>query len=100
MVSRRARQLLGATKYHSDSDPDLDESYGAKVIFDADMGYRIRGLAFTVGATNLFNTLPDEMKHEDNRYNDNFLYSPTSAPAGTRSGTDAAFYYVRVEYKR
>ena len=98
-VGARAN-YFGPTKYHSDSGPELDESYGRKVIFDADIGYRIRGLSFTVGASNLFNTFPDEMKHEDNRYNDSFLYSPASVPAGTPFGIDGAFYYLRVEYQR
>jgi iron complex outermembrane receptor protein len=91
---------FGPSKYHSDSGPELDESYGSKVIFDADVGYRFRGLTFIVGASNLLNTFPDEMKHEDNRYNDSFLYSPASVPAGTPFGTDGGFYYLRVEYQR
>jgi iron complex outermembrane receptor protein len=90
---------FGLSKYHSDDGPDLDEAYGRKVIFDTDVGYRVHSMTFIVGATNLFNTFPDQMKHEDNRYNNSFLYSPASVPAGTPFGTDGAFYYVRMEYQ-
>ena len=91
--------IFGPTKYHSDSGPDLDESYGPKVIFDVDAGYRVHAMSFTVGVSNLFNTFPDQMKQPDNRYSNSFLYSPASVPAGTPFGTDGAFYYVRMEYQ-
>ncbi|HEX3757486.1 MAG TPA: TonB-dependent receptor, partial [Kofleriaceae bacterium] len=91
---------FGPSKYHSDDGPELDESYGAKVIFDTDVGYRVHGMSFIVGAANLFNTFPDQMKQPDNRYNNSFLYSPASVPAGTPFGTDGAFYYVKLEYQR
>jgi iron complex outermembrane receptor protein len=90
---------FGPNKYHSDDGPQLDESYGAKVIFDADIGYRVHGVSFIIGASNLFNTFPDQMTHEGNRYNNSFLYSPAPVPAGTPFGTDGAFYYVRMEYQ-
>ncbi|HEX8112060.1 MAG TPA: TonB-dependent receptor, partial [Kofleriaceae bacterium] len=90
---------FGPTRYHSDSGPELDESYGAKVIFDADVGYRVHGVSIIVGASNLFNTFPDPMKHEDNRYYNSFLYSPAAASAGTPFGIDGAFYYMRMEYQ-
>ncbi len=89
----------GPSQYHSDDGPQFDESYGAKMIFDADVGYRIHGMTFIIGASNLFNTFPDQMKHNENRYNNSFLYSPASVPAGTPFGTDGAFYYVKMEYQ-
>jgi iron complex outermembrane receptor protein len=91
---------FGPSQYHDDGGPALDETWGAKVIFDADIGYRVHGMSFIVGAVNLFNTFPDQMKHADNRYNNSFLYSPVSVPAGTPFGTDGAFYYVKMEYQR
>jgi iron complex outermembrane recepter protein len=91
---------FGPSKYHDDGGPQLDETWGAKVIFDADIGYRVHGVSFIVGASNLFNTFPDQMKHPENRYNDSFLYSPVSVPAGTPFGTDGGFYYVKMEYQR
>lgn len=86
--------------YRSDSGPELDESFGSKVTFDVDLGYRVGGLWWSVGANNVFNTFPDQMKNNDNRYNDSFLYSPASVPAGAPYGTAGAFYYARVEYQR
>jgi len=91
--------LFGPTKYHSDSGPELDESFGAKVTFDVDLGYRIAGIWASVGASNVFNTFPDEQVHEDNRFANSFLYSPASVPAGAPYGTAGGFYYLRVEYR-
>jgi len=90
----------GPTEYHSDSGPDLDESFGAKVTFDVDVGYRIGGVWWSIGASNVFNTFPDELKHADNRYSESFLYSPSAVTAGAPYGTDGGFYYVRAEYRR
>jgi len=100
--------FFGPTEYHSsarsqnaDGTPGdyPDESFGAKVTVDVDIGYRIRGLWISAGANNVFNTFPDEMKHEENRDADSFLYSPASVPAGAPYGIDGGFYYVRAEYK-
>jgi iron complex outermembrane receptor protein len=91
--------FYGPTEYHAETGPDLDESFGAKVTADVDVGYRISSLLLTVGANNVFNTFPDEMKHEENRFNGSFLYSPASFPAGAPYGIDGGFYYVRAEYK-
>jgi iron complex outermembrane receptor protein len=93
--------FFGSTEYHSDTQVDgvfLDESFGAEVTFDVDVGYRIGSLWWSVGANNVFNNFPDEQKHEDNRFNDSFLYSPASVPAGAPYGTAGAFYYARVAY--
>ena len=97
--------VFGPTEYHSDTEnPEepgtfLDESYGAELTLDVDVGYRVGRLWWSVGATNVLNNFPDEQKREDNRYGDSFLYSPASVPAGGPYGTDGAFYYVRTEYK-
>ena len=90
---------FGPTKYHDDSSPELDESFSAKTTFDVDLGYRIAGLWWSVGANNVFNTFPDQLKKEGNRNGDSFLYSPLNVPAGAPYGTAGAFYYTRVEYK-
>jgi len=91
--------FYGPTEYHAETGPDLDESFGAKVTADVDVGYRINGVLVTVGANNVFNTFPDEMKHEENRFNGSFLYSSASFPAGAPYGIDGGFYYVRAAYK-
>jgi iron complex outermembrane recepter protein len=90
---------FGPTEYHSDTGESLDESFGAKVTFDADLGYRFGSVSLSVGANNLFNTFPDEIKQPDNRYFDSFLYSPASVPAGTPFGIEGAFYYLRAGYR-
>lgn len=99
--------FFGPTAYHSDTPVNasdltmgyLDESFGAKATFDVDVGYRIGGLWWSVGANNVLNTFPDELKRNENRNSDQFLYSPASVPAGAPYGIDGAFYYVRAEYK-
>ncbi|HEY0482489.1 MAG TPA: TonB-dependent receptor [Kofleriaceae bacterium] len=101
-VGARAN-YFGPTVFHSDDkDADgnfLDESFSAKVTVDVDLGYRIGGLWWSVGATNVFNTFPDEVKRPDNRFNDSFLYTPAGLSAGAPYGTDGAFYYVRADYR-
>ena len=93
----------GPTVYRSDATPDDDEHFGAKVTFDVDFGYRIGGLWWSIGANNVFDTFPDQLKiapnHEDNRNFNSFLYTPAGVPAGAPYGTDGAFLYTRVEYR-
>jgi iron complex outermembrane receptor protein len=90
---------FGPTEFRSDDGSSLDESFGAKVTVDADVGYRIGGMWWSVGATNVFNTFPDEVKHPENRNNETFLYTPAGLSAGAPYGTDGTFYYVRIEYR-
>jgi iron complex outermembrane receptor protein len=93
---------FGSTEYHSDSEVDgefLDESFGAEVTFDVDVGYRLGGMWWSVGANNVFNNFPDEVKREDNRYGGTFLYSPAAYAAGAPYGIEGAFYYLRAELK-
>ncbi|HET7504848.1 MAG TPA: TonB-dependent receptor, partial [Kofleriaceae bacterium] len=94
---------FGPTKFRSDDkDADgnfLDESFGAKVTFDVDLGYRIGGMWWDIGATNVFNTFPDEVKHPENRNNETFLYTPAGLTAGAPYGTDGAFFFARAGYR-
>lgn len=90
---------FGPTEFHSDGGMELDESFGAKAVFDVDLGYRIGGISFSVGANNVFNTFPDQVKQPDNRYNESFLYSPASNAAGAPFGIAGGFYYLRVDYQ-
>jgi iron complex outermembrane receptor protein len=95
---------FGPTEYHSDStDPvtgdPLDESFGDEVTFDVDVGYRVGGLWWSIGANNVFNNFPDQVKREENRYYNSFIYSPAGNNAGAPYGMEGAFYYVRAEYK-
>jgi iron complex outermembrane recepter protein len=94
---------FGPTVFRSDDQDDngnyLDESFGAKVTVDIDVGYRVGGMSWSVGATNVLNTFPDEVKRPENRNNETFLYTPAGLSAGAPYGTDGAFYYVRAEYR-
>jgi iron complex outermembrane recepter protein len=94
---------FGPTVYRSDgTDSDgtyLDESFGAEVTFDVDVGYRVGGLWWSIGANNVFNHFPDRVKLDDNLFNGSFLYSPAGQNGGAPYGIDGAFYYVRAEYK-
>jgi iron complex outermembrane receptor protein len=96
--------FFGPTEYRSDyTDVDgnfLDESFGAEVTFDVDVGYRIGGLWWSIGANNVFNNFPDKLKREDNLYGGQFLYSPAGQSAGAPYGMEGAFYYVRAQYRR
>lgn len=92
--------FFGPTEFHSDGGMELDESFGAKATFDVDIGYRIGGFTVSVGANNVFNTFPDQVKQPDNRYNESFLYSPASNAAGAPFGTAGGFYYLRAEYQQ
>jgi iron complex outermembrane receptor protein len=91
---------FGPTKFHSDGGMELDESFGAKATFDVDVGVRFSGISLSVGANNVFNTFPDQVKNPDNRFNESFLYAPASNAAGAPFGIAGGFYYVRAEYVR
>jgi iron complex outermembrane receptor protein len=100
-VGARAN-YFGASEYRSDTEVDgepLDESFGAEVTLDVDLGYRIGGLWWSVGANNLLNNFPDEIRREDNRYFESFRYSPAGNAAGAPYGIEGGFYYVRAEYR-
>jgi iron complex outermembrane receptor protein len=92
--------FFGPTEFHSDGGMELDESFGAKVIFDAEIAVRLGGISLSAGANNLFNTFPDQVKQPDNRYNGSYLYSPASNAAGAPYGISGGFYYLRAEYQR
>ncbi|HRC55328.1 MAG TPA: TonB-dependent receptor [Kofleriaceae bacterium] len=93
---------FGPTEFHSDASVDgeyLDESFGSEVTFDLDLGRRVGGLWWSVGANNAFNNFPDEVKRPENRNSEAFLYTPAAFSGGAPYGTNGAFYYVRIEYK-
>jgi iron complex outermembrane receptor protein len=76
-------------------DGSEDETYGGKVLFDLEVGYRLAGgLSLAVGAENLFNTYPDESQHEANRYYEQFIYRPD------QFGMNGGFYYLRLAYQQ
>jgi iron complex outermembrane receptor protein len=73
----------------------LDEDFGAKVLFDLDVGYQLGGgLKVSVGAVNLLNTMPDEHQNATNRNFEQFIYSRAVSQFGINGG----FYYLRLQY--
>ena len=93
---------FGPTEFRSDYDVDgefLDESFGSEVTFDVDLGYRVGGLWWSIGANNVFNNFPDRVKREDNLYFGQFLYSPAGQAGGAPYGIEGAFYYARAQYR-
>ncbi|TMQ25972.1 MAG: TonB-dependent receptor [Deltaproteobacteria bacterium] len=91
---------FGPTEFHSDGGKGLDESFGEEMVFDVDVGYRIGGIYLSVGANNVFNIFPDQVRQPDNRYFESFLYAPASNTAGAPFGIAGGFYYLRAEYHR
>ncbi len=90
---------FGPTEYHADAGEELDEEFGAEVTVDVDLGYRVGRMWWSIGANNVFNNYPDELKNPDNRNSDSFLYSPSTVAAGAPYGIEGAFYYARLQYK-
>ncbi|MFT4022094.1 MAG: TonB-dependent receptor, partial [Acinetobacter sp.] len=85
------------TRYGSyiaaDTNPALDQKFGAKWIADIDATYHVTdNLSLTLGADNVFNTYPDKSNILDSSGEN--LYSQTS-PFGFYGG----YYYGRVTYR-
>ena len=62
--------------YKPDNPAD-DEVFGAKVLFDVDVGYQVdeERADFAIGADNLFNTFPDQQTKDANISFGRFIYS-------------------------
>ncbi len=83
----------GNVKYKP-TDPDLDEEFGSKVLFDAEFGYELtRGVKLSLGAQNLFNTYPDQHENPKNRSDERFIFSRRV----TQFGSNGGFYYARLD---
>jgi len=79
--------------YYKPTNPDNDEVFSAKTLFDLDIGYVIiPGLKLSVGANNILNTFPDEHQKKQNRSNGRFVYSRRV----TQFGMNGGFYYARL----
>ena len=82
----------GEIKYRP-VNPDNDENFSAKTLFDLDVTYDMKnGAAITIGANNIFNTFPDEHRKPANRSGERFIYSRRV----TQFGTNGGFYYARL----
>ncbi|MBL0219128.1 MAG: TonB-dependent receptor [Myxococcales bacterium] len=83
----------GRARYRAD-DPAADEVFGAKVLFDLDIGYQItKNVLVSVGADNLLNTFPDRVRKDANSSFGRFLYSRNVSQFGENGG----FYYGKLE---
>lgn len=83
----------GSVQFKPDN-PDNDETFGAKVLFDLDFGYQFnKHVLVTVGADNLFNTFPDEQTKAANTSFGRFVYSRNV----TQFGQNGGFYYAKLE---
>jgi len=83
----------GRVRYKPDIISDT-ETFGAKVLFDADLGYQFtKNLQLTLGGDNLFNTFPDKNTRLNNISSGRFIYNRNVS----QFGWNGAFYYGRVE---
>jgi iron complex outermembrane receptor protein len=93
-LAGRMRAMGRVSNYGSYRDGSLDgiETFGAKTLFDGELGYRFDRIAFSFGATNLFNTYPDQVKVDANTNNGTFIY-----PGASPFGYNGRYIYVRSE---
>ncbi len=83
----------GKVYYRADNPAD-DEVFGAKVLFDVDVGYQVtKSLRFGIGADNLLNTFPDKQQKDDNISFGRFIYSRNV----TQFGQNGGFYYGKLQ---
>ncbi len=83
----------GRVRYRAD-DPAADEVFGAKVLFDLDVGYQVtKNVLLSVGADNLLNTFPDPVSKAVNSSFGRFTYSRNVSQFGENGG----FYYGKLE---
>ena len=83
----------GKIVYLHPNGPANDETFGAKTLFDLDLGCDLgAGLRVAVGAINVFNTFPDEQTKSTNISLGRFVYSRRV----TQFGMNGGFYYARL----
>jgi iron complex outermembrane recepter protein len=93
-VSALARaDYYGRVRFKPDIIADT-ETFGAKVLFDADLGYQFtKNLQLTVGGDNLLNTFPDKNTRPNNISSGRFIYNRNVSQFGWNGG----FYYAKLE---
>jgi iron complex outermembrane receptor protein len=83
----------GAVHYKPDNAAN-DETFGAKVLFDADLGYQAtKNLYFAIGGENLLNTFPDKNQKDANISFGRFIYSRNVSQFGMNGG----FYFAKLQ---
>jgi iron complex outermembrane receptor protein len=71
-----------------------DEAFGAKVLFDVDIGYQFnKNVFFAIGGDNIFNTFPDQQTKAANISDGRFIYSRNVSQFGQNGG----FYYAKLQ---
>ncbi|MGH2349285.1 MAG: TonB-dependent receptor domain-containing protein, partial [bacterium] len=70
------------------------ERYGAKTLYDAEVGYRVGQVNASLGIRNLFDTFPDQPKDD---FNNNFGTFPWAA--ASPFGYNGRYVYARVEMR-
>ena len=94
-ISAGLRSNYYGTIWYRPTNPDNDEDFGAKVLFDADIGYNLSdGVVLQIGANNIFNTFPDRHQLDANISDGNFPYSRRV----TQFGMNGGFYYARLQF--
>jgi len=81
------------------------DGYGAKALFDAEIGYRFASIALALGVRNLFDTYPDQPKsltivdgvNTAKDYNNNFGVFPWAA--ASPFGYNGRYLYARAEMR-
>ena len=68
------------------------ESYGSKTLFDAEVGYRFNQVNLSVGARNVFNTYPDQMRNPNNNNGNTFPWA-----AASPFGYNGRYLYTRAD---
>ena len=94
-------RLLARATYYGEIkfetiNPDLDETFDGKTLFDLDVGYEVvEGIRLSAGGSNLFHTFPDKHEIPANISDGRFPYSRRV----TQFGINGGFYYGRVEFR-
>jgi iron complex outermembrane recepter protein len=82
----------GRVRYKPDILSD-SEDFGAKVLFDADVGYQLtKELQLTIGGDNVFDTYPDKNTRPNNISLGRFVYNRNVS----QFGWNGAFYYAKL----
>jgi iron complex outermembrane receptor protein len=93
-ISALARaNYYGKVFFKADNSAN-DETFGAKVLVDVDVGYQFtKNVFFAIGADNLFNTFPDQQTKDANISSGRFIYSRNVSQFGQNGG----FYYAKLQ---